>query len=180
MTGLLCSLWLFLTCLLLQVGPASLVLGSFVPARQSGRGSGQNYNYYVQNEPAKSPCDHDVALMLSTGERETKLVVDVIDRHTMTSTTSPKSGASRDAYLRTPAQLKPPRTAVQIQRAAGLLRQKHQPHLHGQKATSGQRQSNPEVHSQRVMLSCHETHNFACGNLLAFPKLHGFSRQQLR
>ena len=70
MTRLLCSLWLFLTCLLLQARPASLVLGSFVPARQSGTASGQNYDYDIQNEPAKSACDYDAALMLSTGERK--------------------------------------------------------------------------------------------------------------
>src|SRR5262245_60414317 len=69
MTRLLCSLWLFLTCLLLQAGPAPLVVDSFTSTRPSGTAS-LNYDYDVQNEPAKSTSDYDTSLMLSTGERK--------------------------------------------------------------------------------------------------------------
>ena len=50
MTRLLCSLWLFLTCLLLQAGPAPPVVDSFTSATPSGTAF-LNYDYDVQNEP---------------------------------------------------------------------------------------------------------------------------------
>ena len=70
MAKLLCSLWLLLSCLLLQAKSAVSVPGSFGPDWQVGAASGRNIDYDVQNEAAKSKCDYDAALMLSTGERE--------------------------------------------------------------------------------------------------------------
>jgi hypothetical protein len=70
MTKLLCSLWLLLSCLFLQAGPAMPVPGSFVPAWHADTASGWNVDYDVQNEPAKSKYDYDAALMLSTGEKK--------------------------------------------------------------------------------------------------------------